>query len=114
MRPSFCLPLLAALALSPAGFAAPSECPIAGMKIHWIADYCMSQLETDDEIAASACIGDQLDRAFASDCAAKLHYKQALCERAISSRQRQGDLDLCLADRGFVGSTVRKGGVGGR
>ncbi|MDP3514537.1 MAG: hypothetical protein Q8S20_17495 [Sulfuritalea sp.] len=83
------------------------------MKIHWIADYCMAQLETDDEIAASACIGDELGRAFADDCAAKLHYKRAMCERAIALRYRQDDVDGCLADREFVGATVRNGGVGG-
>lgn len=84
------------------------------MKIHWIADYCMSQLETDDEIAAGACIGDELDRAFATDCAAKLHYKRAMCERAIFRHYRRDDVDSCIADQGFVGSTVRKNGVGGR
>ncbi len=84
------------------------------MKIHWIADYCMSQLETDDEIAASACIGDELDRVFATDCAAKQHYKKAMCERAMLRNDRRDDVDGCIADKGFVGSMVRKGGVGGR
>lgn len=112
MRPSACLLLLAALLSSTVAAAAPA-CRIPGMKIHWIADYCMAQLETDDEIAAGACIGDELGRAFADDCAAKLHYKRAMCERAIALRYRQGDVDGCLADREFVGSTVRNGGVGG-
>lgn len=112
MRRSACLLLLTAL-LSATVAAAPPACPIAGMKIHWIADYCMAQLETDDEIAAGACIGDELGRAFADDCAAKLHYKRAMCERAIALRYRQGDVDGCLADREFVGATVRQGGVGG-
>ncbi|MDZ4251848.1 MAG: hypothetical protein U1A72_04655 [Sulfuritalea sp.] len=112
MRPSACLLLLAVL-LSPAASAAPPACRIPGMKVHWIADYCMAQLETDDEIAASTCIGDELERAFADGCAAKLHYKRAMCERAIALRYRQGEVDDCLADREFVGATVRRGGVGG-
>lgn len=113
MRPSAFLLLLTALALAAPAFAAPPACRIPGMKIHWIADYYMAQLETDDEIAAGACIGDELGRAFADDCAAKLHYKRAMCERAIALRYRQDDVDGCLADREFVGATVRNGGVGG-
>lgn len=73
----------------------------------------MSQLETDDEIAAGACIDAELDRAFTTDCAAKLHYKKAMCERAILHNYRRDGIDSCLADQGLVGSTVRKGGVGG-
>ena len=83
------------------------------MKIHWIADYCMAQLETDDEIAAGKCIGDELERSFASDCAAKRHYKQAMCARAIARGHVQGKVSRCLADPAFVGATVRKGGIGG-
>lgn len=113
MRPSAHLRLLAALALSTPVFAASLACRIPGMKIHWIADYCMAQLETDDEIAAGTCIGDELKRVFADDCAAKRHYKRAMCERAIALRDRRGGLDNCLADRKFVGATVRRGGVGG-
>ena len=112
MRRSACLLLLAAL-LPPTVGAAPLTCRIPGLALHWIADYCMAQAETDDEVAASACIGDELKRAFADDCAAKLHYKRAMCERAIALRYRQGEVDDCLADRGFVGATVRHGGVGG-
>ena len=111
MRACACLMLLAVL---PAALAAPPPaCAIPGLALHWIADYCMAQAETDDEIAAGNCIGNEIERSFVDDCAAKLHYKRAMCERAIALRYRQGEVDDCLADRGFVGATVRHGGVGG-
>ena len=92
--------------------AEPRECPVAGTKIYWIADYCMAKLETDDEIAASSCIGVEAARVFRSDCLAKRYYKKAMCQAAISRKYRQGDINSCLADKEFKGSTVRNGGVG--
>lgn len=106
--------LLAALSAATPALAQPRECAIAGEKIHWIADYCMSTLETDDEIAAGACINSEFNRVFASDCEAKVHYKKTMCQRAIALKQRPGNVDNCLADKSFMGSTVRNGGVGGR
>jgi hypothetical protein len=83
------------------------------MKTHWIADYCMSRLETDDEIAAGPCISKELARKFRSQCAAKLHYKKALCGLAFSRKQLKTDAARCVRDKDFVGRTVRNGGVGG-
>jgi hypothetical protein len=94
--------------------AQPAECRVPGDRIHWIADHCMAELETDDEIPASECIGEELKKRFPTDCAAKLHYKKKMCQRAISAKDRPDDLAGCLADRQFMGATVRNGGVGGR
>jgi hypothetical protein len=105
--------LLAAIASAAPSLAQSRACPAAGEKIHWMADYCMSKLETDDEIAASACIEAELKRSFRSDCAARIHYKRALCRLAITRKQRP-DIKSCIADKAFMGPTVRNGGVGGR
>ena len=105
--------LLAALTGATPVLAQPGECPAAGAKIHWIADYCMSKLETDDEIASGSCINEEIARASASDCAAKSYYKKEMCRMAISRKQRKGGISRCLADMKFMGSTVRNGGVGG-
>lgn len=104
--------LIAMSAATPAS-AQRRECPVEGTKTHWIVDYCMSQLETDDEIPASDCIGKELKRAFKNDCAAKLYYKRAMCRKSISTKQRDGSIGSCIADKGFRGSTVRNKGVGG-
>ena len=82
--------------------------------MHWIADYCMSKVESDDEIVAGPCINEEIRVRFRSDCAAKLHYKRALCRQALARGDRTGTLKDCIEDRGFAGSTVRNGGVGGR
>ena len=107
---------VAALAVWPAmGFAADSRAPAcpAGETIHWVADYCMARIGTDDEIAASDCIAEQSVGAFRSACAARLHFKRALCEMVVKNGSRAGTVDACVADPGFAGPTVRRGGVGG-
>jgi len=116
MRRSFpdaILGLLIAISAAAPASAQRRECPVEGTKTHWIVDYCMSKLETDDEIPASACIGEELKRAFKNDCAAKLYYKRAMCQQSISIRQRERSVGACVADKGFMGYTVRNKGVGG-
>ncbi|MHB8909000.1 MAG: hypothetical protein ACYDAA_09015 [Syntrophales bacterium] len=105
--------LLFLLPGAPAYGADPAACPIEGDLIHWIADDCMARLETDDEIPAMDCIAEELTRPFPDACAAKRHYKRALCERALSRWHTAGDLQNCLDDKSFRGSTVRNRGVGG-
>lgn len=100
---------LPALASSPSHAAA---CPLPGEVVQWIADYCMQTLQTDDEIAASDCIGQQLAQPFADDCAARQHYKAAMCAQAAAGEGGRSVAD-CLADPEFLGPTVRNGGVGG-
>lgn len=88
-------------------FAAPT-CELPGEAVQWIADYCMRSLQTDDEIAASDCIAAQLKHDFPSSCATKRHFKRALC--ALDTGR---DVERCVADPNYLGSTVRRGGVGG-
>jgi hypothetical protein len=102
---------LAVFAASPC-VADAAECPIEGDRIHWIADYCMSKLETDDEIPASNCIDEEIRTRFRDECVARRHYKRALCELAIARNSRSGSLERCLHDKRFAGPTVRNKGVG--
>ena len=110
--------LLAAMLISPAGGSVASdepraECPVEGDLIHWVADYFMASIGTDDEIAASDCIGRERRRVFDGECAAKLHYKRAMCELAVKYHPRPGPIAACVADRSFMGHTVRNRGSGG-
>jgi hypothetical protein len=105
--------IFVALVAIPASAGGASRC-LPGEKIHWIADYCMASLETDDEIAASECISRHLKRKFAGDCAAKKHFKSRMCQLARQRGQRHDSVAACVADTRFVGSTVRNGGVGGQ
>ena len=109
MRSFAALALLAPLV----ALADERSCQIPGKKIHWTADYCMAQLETDDEIPASDCIAKQAAIPFPDECAAKLHYKKAMCELSVSRGTVKAGVERCVADPGFVGRTVRRGGVGG-
>lgn len=88
-------------------------CPVQGELMHWIADYCMLSMETDDEIAVSGCIAEELAMAPKDLCSAKLNYKDAMC-RIVVSRDGAGTVEACMADRNFAGSTVRNAGVGSR
>jgi hypothetical protein len=93
--------------------SAAEKCAAEGEPIHWIADYCMMKMETDDEIAASGCIDEEAKRSFPSSCASNLHYKKALCEGVIRNGARTGTVDQCLKDPTFKGHVVEEGGVGG-
>lgn len=93
--------------------ATGTECPIQGELMHWIADWCMLTLGTDDEIAAGDCIARELEVASKDACKAKLQFKSAMCGVVIA-RDGSGTVERCVADRGFAGGTVRNGGVGGR
>lgn len=107
--------LLMALAL--AACAAPGErggsCPVPGDPIHWVVDYCMFEVESDDEIAASDCIERERDIPGRDGCAGKLHYKRRLCEGMVRLGLRPGSVGDCVQDPAFRGRTVERGGVGG-
>ena len=114
----FALPpgvLLASGSVHAAGAAeaTDTECPVQGALVHWIADWCMLRLGTDDEIAAGDCIARELEVASKDACRAKLQVKRAMCGVA-NARDGGGNIERCVTDRSFAGSTVRNGGVGGR
>jgi len=92
--------------------ASAAECRVAGERMHWIADFCMAQLETDDEVAAGACVGRESKKRFTNDCAAKIYYKRQMCRLSVERKARKGSVQSCEGDGGFIGATVRKGGVG--
>lgn len=103
---------IGALLMHECGQAAEIDaCPAQGAAIQWIADYCMFRLETDDEIAVSDCIADEIKTSFKNDRAAKAHYKRALCELTIRAQAAPGSIERCVANESFMGRTVRDGGV---
>jgi len=89
-------------------------CAVPGDPIHWIADFCMLRMETDDEIAVSACIEQERKARFADTCARKLHFKTRMCDMMIRNGTRSGTRRQCTRDPAFMGATVEAGGVGGR
>jgi hypothetical protein len=108
------LAALLAIAGAPS-FAQPAPpCAVPGEPVHWVADWCMATLQTDDEIAASDCIARHPVSAFASGCAAKLHFKRELCRLLRGAQATPEALQACVDDPQVMGRTVREGGVGGR
>jgi hypothetical protein len=99
-------------ALAPPAIA--DKCYVAGDSVHWIADYCMATLSTDDEIAAGDCIATETRAPHGDECATRRHYKEALCALAIERGLRKGSVGACMSDTSFEGSTVRGKGVPGR
>ena len=109
--------MLATILIGAAGVGVASdepaaECAVEGDAIHWLADFCMASIGTDDEIAASDCIDRERRLVFDGECAAKLHYKRAMCELAVKHDARAAPVAACFADRSFMGRTVRNRGVG--
>jgi len=95
---------------SPALAQADDSCPVPGAMEHWRADYCMSQVGTDDVLAAQACLEKEQTRLFRSSCTAKLHYKREMCELSVRSSGK-GSVEACVKDPLFRGHTVRNAGA---
>jgi hypothetical protein len=91
---------------------AEGPCLAVGEPVHWVADYCMLKMETDDEIAVSGCIEEERKAQFPSACASNTHFKQRMCAQMIRNGTRTGTLDQCVRDPAFKGRTVEAGGVG--
>jgi hypothetical protein len=100
---------IAALSLEVA--AAPCLAP--GEPVQWRADYCMLQMETDDEIAVSDCMEREGKRGFRNACASNTHFKRGMCALVIQNGTRAGTMEQCVKDPNFKGRTVQRGGVGG-
>jgi len=91
----------------------PGTCNVQGEVIQWLADYCMLKMQTDDEIAVSDCIEENRKTAFPTECAAKIHYKRAMCGLFVAGGDSEKAMKKCVLDPHFMGRTVQHGGVGG-
>jgi len=100
------------LGLPALSLAAPAACPVRGEVMQWIADYCMLEAQTDDEIAVSDCIAAHLAMKFTDDCAAMMHFKRTMCGAPGQGGAPRASIEACVADPEFMGRTVRHGGVG--
>lgn len=73
----------------------------------------MLEMQTDDEIAVSDCIEENRGTTFPTECAAKIHYKRAMCVLSEEGGASDKAIESCVSDPAFMGRTVRLGGVGG-
>lgn len=86
------------------------DCAIPGESIHWIADYCLYEAETDDFLndRVTACVDQQANEGL-SDCEIKKKYKKKICQKLQS--HFDDSWENCYADESFSGPTVRNGGI---
>jgi hypothetical protein len=108
--------VLSALWIGFAVVVAPTigdDCTVKGEPIQWAADYCMLKMQTDDEIAVSGCIDEEMKKAPAAACDRTAHFKRGMCEAMIGAGTRGGTVPECVDDPAFKGRTVEAGGVGG-
>lgn len=101
---------VAVLLLCPAAQAAELRCAIQGDTMHWIADYCMYRIGTDD--FANAEVGKCFraeTREHPDSCANRSRYKRRICE--MMKAYFGGSVEKCMADETFSGPAVRNGGV---
>lgn len=106
----FTIPLLASAAC--VVNAAQASCNAPGDTVHWIADYCMLKMETDDEIAVSDCLSAEMKKRFSSTCASNTYFKRRMCEISARDGTRAGSVQQCVQDPAFKGKTVEARGVG--
>jgi len=93
--------------------AQPEECEVPGKTIHWIADYCMHQAETDDfqESKVQACFEKHHGDKVKDTCENRKKYKMKLCQHLVGMGFYDGDDETCFKDEEFIPTTVRNGGI---
>ena len=99
------------LALASPSFAWAGDCPVAGPRIQWQADYCMFMVESDDIVAADPCMRADSKRRYRNDCEAKKYYKRQICRRLAKLTDQSEE--ECVKDPSVMGPTVSNNGVGG-
>jgi hypothetical protein len=100
------------IAVFPMSAGAAPECLAKGEPVQWVADYCMLKMETDDEIAVSGCIEEEMKKSFPTSCTRNLHFKKNMCEIMVRVGTRLGTVEQCVNDPAFQGRTVENDGVG--
>jgi hypothetical protein len=93
--------------------AQTEECEVPGKTMHWIADYCMHQAETDDfqEKRVQACFEKHHGYEIKDTCENRKKYKMKLCQHLVDMRFYDGDVEMCFKDKDFIPATVRNGGI---
>ena len=71
----------------------------------------MYQEQTDDLVAAGACIEREEARSGRAECATKRRYKRNLCKLHLARGARNGSLEACVSDATFSGNIVRDDGA---
>lgn len=93
--------------------AQTDECAIPGKTIHWIADYCMYQAETDDFLneKVQTCFERNQGYKVKDTCENKKKYKMKICKHLAGMGYFNGNAEICFKDMEFIPPTVKNGGI---
>lgn len=93
--------------------AEDATCEVPGKAMHWIADYCLHQAETDDfqEPKVQACFAKNQGYKIQDTCENRKKYKMKLCQYMVSKGYYEGDAATCFQDKEFIPATVSNGGI---
>ena len=89
------------------------DCEIPGKTMHWIADYCMLQAETDDFLNATVqtCFEKQKGYTTKDTCENKKKYKMKMCTHLAGLGRYNSNAETCFKDKTFIPPTVKNDGV---
>jgi len=101
------------LVVGPAVQAEGKACEIPGKAMHWVADYCLHQAETDDfqEPKVQACFEKNQGHKIQDTCENRKKYKMKLCQHMVSKGYYDGTAEMCFQDKEFIPTTVSNGGI---
>jgi hypothetical protein len=93
--------------------AQPEDCDIPGKTIHWIADYCMYQAETDDFLdeKVQTCFEKNQGYKVKDTCENKKKYKMKICAHLAGMGYFNGNAEICFKDMEFIPPTVKNDGI---
>src|SRR6266849_7773713 len=93
---------LLTILLCPPTQGAEPQCDIPGSTMHWIADYCMYRVGTDDfgSPEVSKCFTTENPKN-PDTCANRKKYKKKICE--LMKSYFDNSTEKCMADKTFSG-----------
>ena len=88
-------------------------CEIPGKTIHWVADYCMYQAETDDFLdeKVQACFEKNQGYKVKDICENKRKYKMKICAHLSGMGYFNSNAEICFKDIEFLPPTVKNDGI---
>jgi hypothetical protein len=87
--------------------APDADCEIPGESVKWQADYCMARMQTDDLVAAQACMDHESQLRQGEECARRRHYKREWCRQVVDQHLLQRSFAECIADPEQGGAIVK-------
>jgi hypothetical protein len=83
------------------------DCEIPGDAYSWQADYCLAESQSDDLLAAQACMDRESHTRHGEECARRRHFKREWCRKLVDGGAMSGSFAECIADPERTGAIVQ-------